>query len=186
MRCFVAIRIPQAVRSLLVRVQEALGRAGADVKWVEEENLHLSLKFLGELSEDGVGRLSALLSAEALRWPRLRLAYAGVGAFPERGAPRVVWAGCSGDLEKAAGLAAALERAAEQVGVPRENRLFVAHVTLGRVKSTRRLRPLAAAIENQREAAFGSEEAGEFVLYRSTLTPEGPIYEEVASFAMGG
>jgi 2'-5' RNA ligase len=97
----------------------------------------------------------------------------------------VVWAGCSGDLEKAAGLAGAVERAAERVGVPREGRPFVAHVTLGRVKSDRGLRTLQAAIGNQRQADFGRDEAGAFALYRSTLTPEGPVYEELERFALG-
>lgn len=186
MRCFVAIAIPEAVRGLLVRVQEALRRADADVKWVEEENLHLSLKFLGNVTEEQVGRLRELLMLEAARWPAMALTYAGIGTFPERGEPRVVWAGATGDLEKLAGLAAAVERAAEQVGVPREGRPFVAHLTLGRVKSGRNAKRLLSAIENQRQVPLGGETVTEFVLYRSTTTPQGPIYEALDRFALGG
>src|ERR1043166_7801774 len=131
MRCFIGIALPDPVRGLLVRVQEALRRADADVKWVEEENLHLSMKFLGNVTDEQVARLTELLTIEAARWPAMKLTYAGVGTFPDRGDPRVVWAGATGDLEKLAGLAAAVERAAEQVGVPREGRPFVAHLTLG-------------------------------------------------------
>jgi 2'-5' RNA ligase len=183
-RCFVGIALPDPVRDLMVRVQEALRRADADVKWVERQNLHLSLKFLGDVDEGALASLKGTLSIEALRWPATALAYGGVGTFPERGAPRVVWAGCSGDLETLAGLAGAVERSAEQVGVPREGHPFVAHLTLGRVKSGRNLRPLRSAIENQREVALGREVVKEFVLYRSTLTPRGPIYESIAAFPL--
>src|SRR5687767_4376349 len=124
MRCFVAVEVPEEVRGLLARVQEALRRADADVKWVERENVHLTLKFLGELTEEAAARLSGALAAEAARWPPLRLAFGGIGVFPERGAPRVVWAGCAGDLERLAGLARAVERAAEAEGVEREPHPF--------------------------------------------------------------
>jgi hypothetical protein len=107
MRCFVAIALPEPVKKLLVQVQDTLRRADADVKWVEEENLHLSLKFLGEVDEEAVSRLKGILSVEALRWPAMDLTYAGMGTFPERGEPRVVWAGCAGDVQKLAALAGA-------------------------------------------------------------------------------
>lgn len=185
MRCFLAIDAPDDVRKLLVRVQEALRRADADVKWVEEENLHLSLKFLGDVTADRVARLKELLAAEAARWPAMKLTYAGIGAFPDHGLPRVVWAGATGDLEKLAGLASAAERAAEQVGVPREGRPFVAHLTLGRVKSGRNAKRLQSAIENQRQVPLGGDHAREFVLYQSTLTPSGPFYEVIERFNLG-
>ena len=184
MRCFVAVPLPEPVRELLRRVQEALARAEDEVKWVERENLHLSLKFLGEVTEEQVSRLTELLNAEAVRWPTLRLSYAGIGAFPERGAPRIVWAGATGDLEKLAGLAAAIERAAEAVGVPREGRPFVAHVTLGRVRSLRNLKCFQALVENQRGVPLGEAAVDKFVLYRSTLTSGGPIYEDLACFPL--
>jgi RNA 2',3'-cyclic 3'-phosphodiesterase len=184
MRCFVAIALPAAVRKHLVRVQDLLRRGDPDVKWVEQENLHLSLKFLGDVDDEPLATLKGLLSVEALRWPRLRLTYAGIGTFPEHGTPRVLWAGCSGDLEKLAGLAGAVERAAEQVGVEREHRPYVAHLTIGRVRSSRNVKHLKAALENQREVPLGSDEVGSFVLYKSTVTSKGPIYEELASFPL--
>ncbi|MBI3854322.1 MAG: RNA 2',3'-cyclic phosphodiesterase [Planctomycetes bacterium] len=184
MRCFVALALPTSVRKLLVQVQEALRRADADVKWVEEENLHLSLKFLGDVDDEALAKLKGLLSVEALRWPRMALTYEGIGTFPERGTPRVIWAGCSGDLEKVAALAGAIERSAEQVGVPRETHPFVAHLTIGRVKSDRSVKRLMAAIENQRRVPIGKDEVREFVLYRSTLTNKGPVYEALAAFPL--
>ncbi|HEX7901462.1 MAG TPA: RNA 2',3'-cyclic phosphodiesterase [Planctomycetota bacterium] len=185
MRCFVAVEVPEEVRGLLVRVQEALRRADADVKWVERENLHLTLKFLGDLGEEAAGRLGGTLAAEAARWPRLRLSFGGIGVFPERGAPRVVWAGCAGDVERLAGLAGAVERAAEAEGVERERHPFVAHLTIGRVKSARNEKRLRAAIENQRVVPLGTSEVAELALIQSTLTSAGPVYERVATFRLG-
>lgn len=184
MRCFVAIALPPAVKALLTQVQEALRRADGDVKWVEESNLHLSLKFLGDLGDEPLQRLKSLLSVEALRWPSMALSYAGIGVFPDHGEPRVIWAGCRGDLERLSGLAAAVERCGEQVGVPRERHPFVAHLTIGRVRSNRNLRRLQATLENQRQVPLGRHEVSEFAIYRSTLTPEGPIYDPVAPFGL--
>lgn len=185
MRAFVGIPVGEETRAVLVRAQEALRRADADVRWVRPDSIHLTLKFLGEIGDDQAERLRELLAAEAARWPRLALEIAGIGSFPERGTPRVVWAGCRGDLAKLAGLAQAVERAAEQVGVPKEGRPFVAHLTIGRVKSDRNAKRLLAAVENQREAPIGKEEVSRFILFRSTLTAEAPIYEELAEFPLG-
>lgn len=184
MRCFVAVALPPPVRTLLVQVQDALRRAEGDLKWVEEQNLHLSLKFLGDLDEEALSKLKDLLSLEALRWPAMALTYAGVGVFPDHGDPKVVWAGCGGDVESLAALASAIERAAELVGVPRERKPFVAHLTIGRVKSGRNVKRLQSAIANQREVPLGKDLVKKFVLYRSTLTNQGPIYESIADFPL--
>jgi 2'-5' RNA ligase len=184
MRGFVAVGVAEPVRLRIAEVQATLRRVDADVRWVAPENLHVSLKFLGEIGEDQVARLKELLELEAARWPRLDLSYAGLGTFPEGGAPRVVWAGCAGDVAKLAGLAQAAERLAEQVGVPREGRPFVAHLTIGRVKSPRNAKRLRAAVERERGAAFGRETVAEFALFESTLTPGGPVYEARATFPL--
>ncbi len=184
-RCFVGIKVAEPVRDLVVRVQEALRRADAHVKWVERENLHLTLKFLGDLDEDRVASLGDRLTAEAARWKKMALVYAGIGTFPERGAPRVVWAGATGDLSRLAGLAAAVERHAEEAGVPPERHPFVAHLTIGRVKSDRNARRLLSAIEAQRQVPLGRDDVASFELLRSTLTSDGPIYEVVESYPLG-
>jgi len=184
MRCFVAVKVAEPVRDLIVRVQETLRRAEAAVKWVERENLHLTLKFLGDLDEGRVDTLRALLAGEAVRWRPLALEYRGIGTFPERGAPRVVWAGATGDIDRLAGLATAMERHAETVGVPRERHPFVAHLTIGRVKSDRNLKRLQAAIEPQLRVPLGKDAVGEFVLVRSTLTSDGPVYDVLESYGL--
>lgn len=185
MRCFVAVKVAEPVRDLLVRVQDALKRADAQIKWVERENLHLTLRFLGDLDESQVASLKGLLAAEASRWKPIRLHYGGVGTFPERGVPRVVWAGATGDIERLAGLASAVERHAESVGVPRERHPFVAHLTIGRVKGQRNFKQLQSAIQTQREVPLGSDEISSFELLQSTLSPGGPRYDVLESYPLG-
>jgi len=185
MRCFVAVNVADPVRDLIVRVQDALRRSDAHVTWVRREALHLTLKFLGDLGDGEVGSLRTLLREESARWRPITLQYAGIGTFPERGAPRIVWAGAVGDIERLAGLAAAVERHAAAVGVPGERHPFVAHLTIGRVKSDRNLKRLQKAIEDQREVALGKDEIGSIALIQSTLTPQGPIYEVVEAFPLG-
>lgn len=184
MRCFVAVKVAEPVRDLVVRVQEVLRRADAQIKWVERRNLHLTLKFLGDVDADQVAALKPLLSAEAARWKPFRLQYGGIGTFPERGVPRVVWAGATGDLERLAGLASAVERHAESVGVPRERHPFVAHLTIGRVKGQRNFKQLQSAIVPQRQVPLGSDEVASFELLQSTLMPGGPIYDVLESYPL--
>ncbi len=185
-RCFVAVPVAEPVRRMIVRVQEALRRADADVRWVVEGTLHLTLKFCGDLDEDQVARLGELLAVEAGRWRPMALEYAGVGTFPDRGAPRVVWAGATGDVERLTGLAVAVERHAREVGVEPERFPFVPHLTIGRVKSGRNIKRLRSAIEPQRQVPLGRDEIRSFELMRSTLTPDGPIYDVVRSFDLAG
>jgi len=184
MRCFVAVTVADPVRDLIVRVQDALRRSDAHVTWVRREALHLTLKFLGDLGDGQVGSLRTLLREEAARWRPMVLQYAGIGRFPERGAPRIVWAGAVGDLERLAGLAAAVERHAAEVGVPAERHPFVAHLTIGRVKSDSNLQGLQKAIEDQRLVPLGKDEIRSIELIQSTLTPQGPIYEAVETYSL--
>ncbi len=186
MRSFVAVKVAPPVLDLLVRVQETLRRADADVRWVKRETLHLTLKFLGDLAEEQVVALRRLLAEEAGRWRPMRLQYGGIGTFPEHGAPRVVWAGAAGDVDRLSGLATAVGRHGESVGAPRDPHPFVAHLTIGRVKSDRNVKRLRAAIEAQSRVPLGTDEVASFALFRSTLTPDGPVYDEVEAFPLGG
>lgn len=184
MRAFVAVQIAPSVRNKLLELQGELRAADADVKWVEEGNVHLTLKFLGWVADETVEKLKGLLAAETPRWPALALHYAGLGTFPERGTPRVVWAGCAGDVETLGKLAGAIEAAAEAVGVPREDRPFSPHLTIGRVKSPRNARRLVEIVEKHRQTPLGQDEVREVVLFESKLRPSGPIYEVRATFPL--
>jgi len=185
-RSFVAIPIDDAMRARISETQKALQRAEAEVRWVSAENHHLTLKFLGNLEEAESDRLRERLRQEAARFPPLDLDFSTVGRFPKGGPPRVLWIGCRGsDVAKLVGLAEAIERVALEIGVPREERPFSPHLTIGRVKSPRNQDRLLRAIEARRDDVFGQRRTEYFTLYRSTLTSAGPIYEEIERFLLG-
>lgn len=183
MRCFVALPVPEAVRRKAAEVIATLNDGGPDVKWVAPDNLHLTLKFLGETPEGQVPELGQALEEACAGRPSLRLEITTPGAFPNPRHPRVVWLGLTGDLEPLAGLAAAVERALAPLGYPSEDRPFRAHLTLGRARQPRKggkkpdLRSLSRDLAGGDFAPGPEFRADRVVLMQSTLTPQGPIYQ---------
>lgn len=183
MRCFVALDLPSAVRNHLAKVPARVGSKGG-VKWVPAEQMHMTLVFAGELDPANVeGLREAVRSIDV---PHLSLALTGLGHFPERGEPRVVWAGLGGDVEALTKLFEDLSERAARHGVPREKRTFVPHVTLGRVKSAfgayALIDALQAAAKDLNPKPF--EPTG-LVLYQSELLRGGPVHTPLLRRPMG-
>src|SRR5881394_4524867 len=135
MRCFVAIKTSESVRTRIAAVQDELRKSGADVRWIGPEELHLTLRFFGDLEDAAVSGLRRALGGVAAAQPRFTLTYSGLGEFP-----RVVWVGGSRDADP---LAAAIESAA---GLPPDKYGFTPHLTIGRIRSDRGGKELAAAV----------------------------------------
>lgn len=174
MRAFVALELPDPVRRAAAALGERMLPLG-DVRPVPEHQLHLTLKFLGDLGERTVEDLGRAVAAEP--WPTPSLRLAGLGRFPAGGAPRVLWAGVDGDLAALAAMAARAEALASAVGVPAETRPFRAHVTLGRCRSPRG----AAALRAFVRAHATVEVAGPFAppavtLFRSDVGRDGAVH----------
>ena len=186
MRAFVALTLPSGARRHLLACQDRLTACRADVSWVAESALHLTLKFLGDIAEEQRQALASSLQAVGGRTAPFSLRLGGVGAFPGAASPRIVWAGLAEGGPAAAALAADVEAAAETCGVPREARGFHAHVTLGRVRSTRRLPTLAAVLREGSWPESSPWTAEALVFFQSVLGPEGPAYTALATAAFGG
>src|SRR5262245_19019993 len=170
MRAFFGIPLEDSLRPGLAAVQDDLRAAGADVSWVRPESLHQTLKFLGDVGEG---------ARFDLRCDRpFDLEVAGVGEF----GGRVVWAGCRGDLDALRDLAALAERASERIGVPREDRPFSPHVTIGRIRSRRGLERLRARMSPWKDRLFGAWPVRRFVLFRSETSPRGSVYKVVSEY----
>ena len=174
MRCFVALDLPRPVCNYLAGLSGQL-RGKGDVKWVPAHQLHLTLAFAAEDDEATVEGLRAAVQDAPLE--PLMLSLAGLGHFPQRGEPRVLWAVLGGDL---AGLGALYEHVAaraDALGVEREKRGFVPHVTIGRVKSPFGALALIDAVRKLggelRDKPFA---ATALTLYGSELRPGGPIH----------
>jgi 2'-5' RNA ligase len=180
-RAFVAVLLPDALREQLGREIGRLRDVAPDVAWVADPNLHVTLKFLGQIDEARVPAIADAIRAATSRAPAFEVGVRGLGAFPSPSRPRVVWAG----LEEAGALdalAGEVDRALAALGMPRESRPFAAHVTLGRVREPRRYPGLAEALA--RPADFGRLPVTRLSLMRSDLHPGGARYTEVTSVVL--
>ncbi len=188
MRCFVAIDLPDDVRRALEAAQATLRAAAprADVRWVSAAAMHLTLKFLGDVSPEHCASVQAAIAGVTAGTPPIPLHASGLGVFPGPARPRVIWAGLAGGLGELGALAAAVERALAPLGFPPEQRPFRGHVTLGRVRSPRGFAPLERALGGAPGAAFGRWSVTEVVLYRSHLGPAGSRYEALAHLPLAG
>jgi 2'-5' RNA ligase len=173
-RCFVALDLPRPVCNYLAGLAKQFGSKG-NVKWVPSSQLHLTLAFAGEMEQANVEALRAVLAA--IDVPAMSLCLAGLGHFPPRGEPRVVFATFGGDVEALHALYEQVATAAEPHGMAREDRGFVPHVTLGRVRSPfgalaliDQLKTVGATLRDKPFAPTG------LVMYRSELRPSGPIH----------
>ncbi|HZE96541.1 MAG TPA: RNA 2',3'-cyclic phosphodiesterase [Planctomycetota bacterium] len=176
MRCFVAVKPSKSLRAEVARIQEDLRRAGADVRWIGPEELHVTLRFFGDLDEARVSRLRASFPQIAAAQPGFSLTYAGVGEFP-----KVVWIGGSREADP---LATAIEAAAEAEGPPRDKYGFTPHLTIGRIRSSRGETALTSAISERKSLEVGLDQVRVFSLIQSTLTPQGPVYETVEEYRL--
>jgi len=187
MRCFVAVDLSAETRGAVAQAQATLRAASprADVRWVAPEAFHLTLKFLGETEEDRVARVREALTTVARAHVPFGLAMAGLGAFPSLARPRVLWAGIVGGLREIGLLAADVERAALPLGFALDARPFGGHVTIGRVRSPRRIGRVLEAAARLAQQPLGSWTVREMVLYRSHLRPTGTVYEPLAALVLG-
>lgn len=181
LRLFIAVPAPPAVRIEAARVIDRL-RGRGDVRWTPTERLHLTLKFLGDTSPEKVPLLAEIIAESANIFSPFVVELGDVGAFPNLRRPQTVWLG----VQRAEGLsklAEEIDRAVSKLGFEREARPFRAHLTLGRVKSSRGLGALADALL----ACAGSPAdiewpVEEMELIRSELRPSGPLYSILHRF----
>jgi 2'-5' RNA ligase len=184
MRTFIAVELPQTVRAGLVTLQGELAKAQADVKWVEPENLHLTLKFLGEITDEQRQAIESLLKRVADHEEPFTLGLGGVGAFPSVTAPRVIWVGLGEGEEPVARVAQMIEEGGRAIGLRREERPFATHLTLGRVRSSRRRTALAQLLRETTWEPPSPWRVTSITLYQSVLGPGGPRYTVLADIPL--
>lgn len=184
LRAFIAIEPPaqvrQALGDLIVRLRKAPGKAS----WVRPDNMHLTLRFLGDVSEKQVAVLVEQLGELCARTPAFNLSVAGLGAFPNLRRPSVIWAGVvplDPDLRP---LQQAVEDAARAAGLAREDKSFHPHITLARLKDSRNAEELSALVESYKAFDAGAFPVSHVLLLLSELTPKGPIYTCIEEFSL--
>ena len=184
-RAFIAVNLDPNLRAALARVQDRLKATRADVGWVRPENLHLTLKFLGQVEEGRIGAIREAVATAATGCGPVRLIFQGLGAFPRPREARVVWIGLSHGAEALAALQARIEEQLESLGFAREARPFTAHLTLGRVRGPAHREQLARALTEAPAEALGEMLLDRLELMKSDLSVGGARYSILQSFPLG-
>lgn len=176
-RTFIAIDVGETIRKKLVQLQRSLRDDGAEAKWVEAENLHLTLLFLGEVDIVEVPAVCNAVLTGVKKHKRFTMAIEKTGCFPNIRRPRVLWAGVGTGADRVAALHDDLEEPLLDLGCyRREERKYTPHLTIGRVKGEKNKADLGAIISQYAEWEAGEVAVNELHVMSSELTPSGPIY----------
>ncbi len=184
MRTFFAIGLPEATRMALANVVKPLRVAPGRYSWVATENIHLTLRFLGDVSEDTVELLDRFCQKRFSQCGPLVLSPRGLGFFPNSRRPSVFWAGLlieRGNLEAVQSIS---EEAAHHIGLAAETKAFYPHLTLARIRDSRNAAPLARAVEEFGQFSSESFEVNSVTLYRSELLPRWARYTVLKEYSL--
>ncbi|HBQ38923.1 MAG TPA: RNA 2',3'-cyclic phosphodiesterase [Candidatus Omnitrophica bacterium] len=182
MRAFLAVELPADIRRSLADLQSQLAKTRADVKWTEEENLHITMRFLGEITGPQRQGLEEMLRRAASRHHATTVQLDGLGAFPSVDSPRVLWVGIREGQEELTKIAQEIEQGVTALGLPKEDHQFSAHVTLGRVRSPKHRAQLVAAMRAVTWTRPEPFMATHLTLFQSTLTSAGARYTPLVKF----
>lgn len=187
-RLFIALGLPEVLRTALTHEQERLQAAGLHAAWVRPPGMHLTLHFLGDTPVTALERIAAACSLAAARVPSLRLRATGLRCFPSARRPRVLVTNVQGDVQQLQRLHRRLARRLGRLGVRLDSRPYRPHVTIARFRRPLRSAPLTVL---QQALAAPPVSYGEFVadaveLFRSELRPGGAVYTSLATAALQG
>jgi 2'-5' RNA ligase len=180
-RLFVALQIPSTVRENLIEFVKPLRALGPQPRWVRPENLHVTLKFIGEVVPEKVAAIRTGLAA--VRSGReVTIEFRGVGFFPNEKSPRVFWAGMNASPNLKT-IAFDIDNATQKLGISPEQRPFLPHLTLARFQPPPLPEKLCAAMQANAARDFGSLRTNQFHLIESKLKPSGAEYTTLESFS---
>jgi 2'-5' RNA ligase len=180
MRVFIAIDVPHEIRQRLGAMQDRLRHASSSARWVEADSIHITLKFVGEVPAKRREEIDNAMTG--LTWKPLSISVRGLGFFPGRRSPRILWAGV--ECPTMQGLASEVESRLVNAGFDSENRAFRAHLTLARTKESRLESTLVKTAQPFLETEFGAFHADRVHLYQSTLQPGGSVYTKLKEYPL--
>lgn len=178
-RSFIAIEISDETRNNLRSTISELREVKADVKWVSTVNLHITLKFLGNIKDDEIPKIMDIIRESSLGIEPFDLFIEGLGAFPDLKRPKVIFVNIKEENNNLFTLHERLEDKLSYLGVEKELREYKPHLTIGRVRSRRYIDKLVNSIEMHKKDVIGNEQIESIVLMMSELLPKGPEYTKL-------
>ncbi|MGQ9759301.1 MAG: RNA 2',3'-cyclic phosphodiesterase [Candidatus Methanomethylicaceae archaeon] len=175
-RAFLAFEVSEGVKSRIMEFEDELKECGADIKLVERENLHVTMKFLGEVGKEVLESIYGIM--DSLSGGKFEIRVEGVGAFPNLRVLRVLWVGITEGADRVIDIQRYLDDQLVKLGF-RKERDFVPHITVGRVKTPRNKENVIRVLEKYRRHYFGTSTVGSLLLKKSVLTPRGPVYSNL-------
>jgi len=183
MRCFIAIDMPENLKDAIAGVIEKCRLDSKGVRWVPAENVHLTLKFLGDVKEDLIPEIKNGLALICMRRNMFNISIRGAGAFPNFKYPNVLWIGIN-ESEELKRLYEDIEESMSGLGFEKEDRKLSPHLTIGRVRDRKGVEPAIKELYTFKNTFFGSIEVNEVLLMRSVLKPAGAEYSVIAGFKL--
>ena len=183
-RTFIALELPPSLISLLAKVQKDLQSMGLRAKWVRPENIHLTLKFLGNISPAEIDKISRAMVDAVGKMEPFTLVAEGIGVFPGKKRPRVIWVGLKGQVQLLFALQRLLEDNLAALGYKKETRPFKGHLTLGRFKQSVNPNTIRRVLQEFGDLTIEEFTARRVIVYKSDLKPTGAVYSQLqqASF----
>ncbi len=178
-----AVESSEEVRNELSGVQDELERTGADLKLVSKENIHLTLRFLGDVSESRLEIVEGAIRESCNVSPFVAVVK-GMGVFPKPGYIRVIWAGVGQGTSQLESLRNDLDQNLSEIGISPDDKDFTPHYTIARVNSGKAKDKLNSIVDENSDREWGSVEVDNIKLMKSELTPDGPIYTPLEVFEL--
>lgn len=182
-RAFIAIELPANIIDALKKIQDELKDGSNKVAWVKPENIHLTIRFLGDIEAGKIDGITGLLEYAAVKNRSFAVSVKGAGAFPKMDNPRVLWVGIE-DNKNLLPLYDSLEEDLESIGLKKEERSFKPHLTLGRVKFLSDKKNFKKRIEKYKDINLGQFTTEGICLFQSRLTPNGAVYVKLKEYRL--
>ena len=179
MRSFIAIKLSDEIKENINKFVYRLKETNADVKWIETDNLHLTLKFLGEIEDKLIEEIKKEVENVIRNFSKFEISLQNTGKFPERGKARVIWIGIKKGDKNITDLISNTENSLVRFGFKKESRNLTPHITIGRVKSHKNLEKLEKILYDSIDTKFGEMLVENIIFMKSELSAKGPKYTEI-------
>lgn len=182
LRAFLAIDVDEDLKAKMYKIIKQFKKIDANIKYVDLENLHLTLKFFGDIDTEGIDLLSSKIESVVSNFDNFTVKIKGCGAFPNTKRIKVIWLGIDED-EIVKKLHDELDKEFVKLGFDKDKK-FSSHLTIGRMRNAKGKDKVKSTIEEFSEVEIGEMTVDKIVLKKSTLTPHGPIYEDLEIFEL--